>query len=479
MDKRLWERLADARSARDSIAGWEKRLGVAFGALRHCLVQCPGERVSAYPCPETGLWLTVREALQGGFVAFPTGDDADWADDVRLEWDEVQAWVLDESALAGGVGDALGLERTPGAAEWSARGHGQIGRCVRDGQLRRVMLCLAGDAAGTADAARSAAVEGMGCLLVAKRHPGMRDLLAAWGVAEVPMAECLRLVDGRMAGDCGGACAVLRGGACGGVGAGVLSAVSERHRDVRVVKGEVSAGKNAGGVQRAAGRHSIRRGVNTWNVVFDGIELPGIGKDRGMFYVAYLAEHAGAEPMHALELEAKVAKYYSKDCAEAVVRDAKGGEEIAVDVDAVLQERDLNLDNDRMAALLKQEERKAIATLESRSASMAAKLDATRVVEAVRVYRMGRFGVNSSPANDAAKRVRTAIARLVDALQGMTYVSAEQGRALKGFAEFVEKHVRQASANLWPKTGLRQRGSGRKPGHFVCEKVPGIEWTVT
>ncbi|NLG35310.1 MAG: hypothetical protein GX548_08145 [Lentisphaerae bacterium] len=182
--------------------------------------------------------------------------------------------------------------------------------------------------------------------------------------------------------------------------------------------------------------------------------------------------------MHALELEAKVAKFYRKNCALPLVVDPRSGEEIAVDQDAVFQELDLNRDNQVLANRLKAEERKALATLESGSASMAAKAGALRKVEAIRAYRRNRFGVNSSAANDAAKRVRTAIARLVDALQGMTYVNAEQGKALKGFADFVERHIQQASAILWPKTGLRKRNSGWKPGHFMCEKVSGIEWTV-
>ena len=52
-------------------------------------------------------------------------------------------------------------------------------------------------------------------------------------------------------------------------------------------------------------------------------------------------------------------------------------------------------------------------------------------------------------------------------------------QAVAAFAEYVRKHIRDASANLWPKAGLRSRKAKWQPGHFQCNTVEGIDWVVT
>ena len=243
--------------------------------------------------------------------------------------------------------------------------------------------------------------------------------------------------------------------------------------------GPAGAGLVGAKVLPVGGRHVIARGANSWRVVFDGVELPGIGKDRGMFFVAYLAGHAGSDPMHALELEAKVSHFYRKECGLQEIVDPGTEELVPVGIDAVLVERDLNLDKGRMAKLLGNEERKAMAVLDNPRANQSARAEALKKVDAIRAYRVNQFGKDSSPANDAAKRVRTAIDRLVVTVQHMKPGAPAQAHAVAGFGTFVQKHIRDASARLWPKAGMRARSRGSQPGHFVCEKVSGIEWTVT
>lgn len=239
-----------------------------------------------------------------------------------------------------------------------------------------------------------------------------------------------------------------------------------------------SVGCEVAGAAAPGPRHLIQRGVNTWRVVFDGVELPGLGKDRGMFFVAYLAGHAGADPIHALELEAKVSRFYRKDCGLTDIVDPDSEALVAVDAEAVFDERDLNLDNDRMAELLREEERKAMATIDNPKASRTAKVDALKKVEAIGAYRLNRFGKNSSPATDAVRRVRTAIDRLGVALEETMPGDVQQAQAVAAFAEYVRKHIRDASANLWPKAGLRSRKAKWQPGHFQCNTVEGIDWVV-
>lgn len=258
-----------------------------------------------------------------------------------------------------------------------------------------------------------------------------------------------------------------------------------RRADTPVVQTPASAarpgkphGKDLFSETPPAARHIIQRGVNTWRVVFDGVELPGLGKGRGMFFVAHLAEHAGGDPIHALELEAKVSRFYRKECGLTELVDPDRDEVVPMDVEAVLMERDLNLDNIRLAELLREEERKAMATIENPKTNQAAKAEALKKVEAIGAYRLNRFGKNSSPATDAVRRVRAAIDRLVEALDEMTHGDTRQTKAVVGFAEYVRKHIRQASAELWPKTGLRSKNAAWQPGHFRCKKVEGVDWSV-
>jgi hypothetical protein len=242
--------------------------------------------------------------------------------------------------------------------------------------------------------------------------------------------------------------------------------------------GPAGAGRGGAKVLPVGGRHVIARGANSWRVVFDGVEVPGIGKDRGMFFVAYLAGHAGAEPMHALELEAKGSHFYRKECGLTEIVDPDSEAVVPVGIDAVLMERDLNLDKGRMAELLGVEERKALAVVENPRANAAARAVALKKVDAIRAYRVNQFGKNSSPATDAVRRVRIAIDRLVTTLQAMKPGDPGQSRAVAGFAGYVQQHIRNASARLWPKAGLRGQHSGWQPGHFVCQKVDGIDWIV-
>ena len=233
-----------------------------------------------------------------------------------------------------------------------------------------------------------------------------------------------------------------------------------------------------GGVVAPAARYLIQRGVNHWRVVFNGVELPGLGKDRGMFFVAYLAGHAGGDAIHALELEGKVAKHYRKECGLTEIVDPDRGVVVPVDAEAVMQEYDLNIDNQRMAELMQMEERKALATIGDQTSSPGAKADAAKKIEAIRLFRLNRFGKNVSAANDAARRVRVALDRLLESLLEIKSGNAQETRAVAAFVDYVRVHIRDASARLWPKVGLRSHKSKWLPGHFLCEMVEGIDWVV-
>ncbi len=150
----------------------------------------------------------VREC-PAGFVAFASGDDADYLEDRYLSWDDVQAWRMDWEALSGMVRDALGLDSAGETGSLSPNGTVAVGFCRRGGNGARkpVLMCLPQRASEAVNAARGvSAIDGGGCMLMADEYAGVRETLAARGMAEVLMVDCLRLEDGRFCGDCGMAC---------------------------------------------------------------------------------------------------------------------------------------------------------------------------------------------------------------------------------------------------------------------------------
>jgi tRNA 2-selenouridine synthase SelU len=221
--------------------------------------------------------------------------------------------------------------------------------------------------------------------------------------------------------------------------------------------------------------YAISRGLGTWRVIFAGAEVPGIGKNRGMFYVAYLLKHVGTPAIHAIELEAKSLVFLHQECGITEVEDQKTGKVISLDADAVIQELNLGKDDAEIEAGLALQERKALATIET-SESEAEKTDALKKVQQIREFRRLRFKAVSNPADKAAKRVRTAIDRLCEGLHQFRGDDKQATQAAHDFADFLVSQIREPSARLWPKGGRSRKG--HQAGHFQCLKKEGIEWIV-
>lgn len=81
---------------------WMRILGDRFAEVEPYLRPCPGRAARQIPCPTTGITLKVHEA-DGQYVCFPTGEEAEDAPDLYLEWEHVQAWRLDMDGVEGGT----------------------------------------------------------------------------------------------------------------------------------------------------------------------------------------------------------------------------------------------------------------------------------------------------------------------------------------------------------------------------------------
>ena len=208
MCQSVWSSISRLRQAREPLAWWKHFLGSGFDTVRPFLIPCVGVAGDSYPCPDSGVRLTLREA-SGGYVAFPTGDAAEDATDRLLTWEDVQAWRLDQDALRRFLASALGFALGP------SDGNGDsiqlAGFCDRHGGRKRVYLCHAdGTEAAVRAASDAARTPEAGCLVFPDRHLGAEQVLKARGVAMVVMAECLTLEGGGLKGDCGEACRAMR-----------------------------------------------------------------------------------------------------------------------------------------------------------------------------------------------------------------------------------------------------------------------------
>ena len=90
----LLEIMKGLRSACEARMWWMRVLGDRFAEVEPYLRPCPGRAARQIPCPTTGISLKVHEA-DGHYVCFPTGEEAEDAPDLYLNWEHVQAWRLD------------------------------------------------------------------------------------------------------------------------------------------------------------------------------------------------------------------------------------------------------------------------------------------------------------------------------------------------------------------------------------------------
>ena len=91
-------------------------------------------------------------------------------------------------------------------------------------------------------------------------------------------------------------------------------------------------------------RYSIRKGFGVWHLVFDGKEAI-LKHERGIFYVAYLLTHPPEQPIHALDLMAKIPEIYRQQLGLAEMVDPATGKMVTMASHARLQERSLALDD--------------------------------------------------------------------------------------------------------------------------------------
>jgi len=274
-----WTPISLWRHTPECLAWWRLVLGADYDAARAFLKPCLGLAATSFPCPDTGLRLTIRETA-GRFRAFPTGEDASDADDLDLNWDDVQAWQVDGPGLRGELARLLKLgpgPEFPDCAEIEC-----LGTCKLCGKHRRVYLCHAICAENAIKIAENAgAAPEAGCFCFAERYPGVETVLRSRGVAMVVLAESAAFGPGGLSGSCGAVCR------------GVAAKVDVGSHAAEIL-GEKAAQKCA--EMGPAAEYVFRRigdKGDFWKIVFEGCELAPVRHLAGLTYIHALLSRPG------------------------------------------------------------------------------------------------------------------------------------------------------------------------------------------
>jgi hypothetical protein len=83
---------------------------------------------------------------------------------------------------------------------------------------------------------------------------------------------------------------------------------------------ESGVDRSAAALKLTASRYSLRKGLGVWHIIFAG-NPNDIRHERGMFYVAYLLLNPPDEPIHALDLMAKIPQFYRQQLGLPYITD--------------------------------------------------------------------------------------------------------------------------------------------------------------
>jgi hypothetical protein len=220
-------------------------------------------------------------------------------------------------------------------------------------------------------------------------------------------------------------------------------------------------------------RFALRKGYRFWHLTFEGEEAY-ISHERGMFYVAYLLTHPH-EPIHALDLIAKIPELYRHHLGLPTLTDPATGKAAPLLSGARLQERSLALDDREAMRRLYKKQKELEAILDDDSQSEPVKSEALRELEELIEFQRQHGRESKDSARASAKAVRTAIQRLHSHL---STTLDSQGRAhpvLASFAPHLERCILTPSTRYSGHGGPHARAG--LAGCFVYEQPHSTFWS--
>jgi hypothetical protein len=222
-----------------------------------------------------------------------------------------------------------------------------------------------------------------------------------------------------------------------------------------------------------APRFALRKGLRVWRLVFGG-NGADLWHQRGIFFVAWLFYHPPEEPVHAVDLTAKIPEIYRQQLGLGALLDPATGKAATLQAGARIQERSLALDDAEAMRALHRKQEELEAVLDSEDAIEPEKAEALRELEGIYEFQRRNGRRSRDNAHRVVDAVRKAISRLHRSLMGMVDDQGEPHPVFRPFAEHIEKHLLIPSARYCGRGGKRARG--RLAGSFTYEPPAGVRW---
>jgi hypothetical protein len=244
-------------------------------------------------------------------------------------------------------------------------------------------------------------------------------------------------------------------------------------RQAEAGRGAGAAAAESGAAARPAPLYSLRKDLGMWVLTFDGATAT-LRHEKGVLYVVSLLYDPPAEPIHALDLAARLPALYRRQLGLSAVVDPASGKPVLLERTARLHERSLGLDEAEAVRRLLAKQRELEAVLDDEDASEPEKAEALRELEAVYEFLRSSAGRTRSGAENLVRAVRMAVNRFVAHLAAATDKSGQPHPVLRAFAEHLERHLLVPS-NRYSGRQMTQARSGLA-GRFTYEPPPGVRW---
>jgi len=220
-------------------------------------------------------------------------------------------------------------------------------------------------------------------------------------------------------------------------------------------------------------RYALHKGLGVWHLVFDGKEAD-LKHQRGIFYVAYLLSNPLEQPIHALDLIAKIPALSRLQLGLAQIVDDVTGQSVALESHARLQERSLALDDAQAMRRILRKERELEAILESTDASEPVKAETLRDLDALVEFRCRDSARAKDSAQTAANTVRRAIHRFHERLRCAVDAQGNPHPVLSAFADYIQNYILIPSARYSGHGGPYARAG--LAGCFTHEPPENVRW---
>jgi hypothetical protein len=220
-------------------------------------------------------------------------------------------------------------------------------------------------------------------------------------------------------------------------------------------------------------RFVLRKGLGAWHLIFDGHEAD-LRHERGIFYVAWLLHNPPEDPIHALDLAAKIPEIYREQLGLGTLLDPGSGKTVALERAARIQERNLGLDDAQAARALARKERELEAILDSEDEAEPVKAEALRELEAIAEFQRRDGLAAKDGAARAVQALRKAITRFYDHLRAAVDLQGQPHPVLRPFADHIQKHILIPSARYSGHGGRHARAG--LAGRFTYEPPNAVRW---